>query len=157
MSPNRTKTAFAEAAPKEGSCGPVAEFGERSKKALETAHPRLRELFEEVVRTYDCAVLCGFRNEEDQEKAFTAGLSKARWPASKHNSYPSLAVDVVPWPIDWNDQRRFYHFAGYVLALARKAGIKVRWGGDWNGNMDFKDQNFHDLPHFELNDDGPLA
>ena len=24
------------------------------------------------------------------------------------------------------------------------------WPGDWNGNFDIKDQNFHDLPHFEL-------
>lgn len=128
----------------------MPEFGERSKKALDSAHPKLRQLFDEVVKTYDCAVLCGFRNEADQEDAFVKGFSKVQFPDSKHNSYPSLAVDVVPWPLDWKDGRRFYHFGGYVLATAGRLGIKIRWGGDWNGNLDFKDQNFHDLPHFEL-------
>lgn len=128
----------------------MPEFGERSKKALDSAHPKLRQLFEEVVKTYDCAVLCGFRNETEQEDAFVKGFSKVQFPNSKHNSYPSLAVDVVPWPLDWKDERRFYHFGGYVLATATRLGIKIRWGGDWNGNMDFKDQRFHDLPHFEM-------
>jgi len=25
---------------------------------------------------------------------------------------PSDAVDVAPYPIDWNDKERFYYFAG---------------------------------------------
>jgi len=45
---------------------------------------------------------------------------------------------------------RFYHFAGYVLGVAEILGIKIRWGGDWNGNFDLKDQNYYDLPHFEV-------
>ena len=74
------------------------------------------------------------------------------YPNSKHNKLPSKAVDVAPYPIDWNDPDRFYHFAGYVRGIAEGMGIKIRWGGDWNGNFDLKDQNFYDLPHFELLD-----
>lgn len=69
---------------------------------------------------------------------------------SKHNSQPSKAVDVSPYPINWNNKEGFYHFAGFVRATAQQMGIKIRWGGDWNGNFDLKDQNFFDLPHFEI-------
>ena len=128
----------------------MPSFGESSRNALESAHPKLRELFNEVIKTYDCKVLCGFRSQEDQQKAFDGGFSKVQWPNSKHNTYPSLAVDVVPYPVDWQDLRRFYFFAGYVKATAERMGIKIRWGGDWDNDFNFKDQNFHDLPHTEL-------
>ena len=61
-----------------------------------------------------------------------------------------MAVDVCPYPIDWNNKERFYHFAGYVKGIADSMGIKIRWGGDWDGDTVFDDQSFHDLPHFEL-------
>jgi hypothetical protein len=65
---------------------------------------------------------------------------------------PSRAVDVAPYPIDWNDFKRFYHFAGIVRAVAHQRGVKIRWGGDWDSDFDFKDERFLDLPHFELVD-----
>lgn len=132
----------------------MPEFGERSKKALNSADPKLRLLFEEVVKTYDCAVICGFRNEEDQETAFVQGFSKVRYPNSKHNSYPSKAVDVVPWPIDWNDTKRFYEFGAIVIETAKKMGIKIRWGGDFNQDGNLKNDRFVDLPHWELVEQG---
>lgn len=128
----------------------MPSFGDRSKKNLSEAHPLLQELFEEVVKHYDCAVIEGHRPKEEQDKAFHGGKSKVQWPNSKHNQTPSLAVDVCPFPINWKDTRRFYYFAGHVMATARVMGIDLRWGGDWNGNNEFKDQSFHDLPHFEL-------
>lgn len=130
----------------------MPSFGERSKKALESAHPKLRLLFEEVVKAYDCAVLCGFRNEADQEEAFLKGFSKVHFPNSKHNSYPSLAVDVVPWPLNWKEERKFYQFSGYVLATAERLGIKVRWGGDFNQDGSLTNDPFVDLPHWELHE-----
>jgi peptidoglycan L-alanyl-D-glutamate endopeptidase CwlK len=59
-------------------------------------------------------------------------------------------VDVVPYPVDWSDLSRFYHFAGFVNATAIALGIAVRWGGDWNGDMRFREEKFKDLPHWEL-------
>ena len=125
-------------------------FSSRSNAILSTCHPELQILFKEVVKEYDCSVLCGFRGEADQDKAFDEGKSKAKYPWSKHNKLPSIAVDVVPYPIDWEDMRRFYHFIGYVMSIANRLGLKVRSGGDWDGDFNFKDQNFHDLPHWEL-------
>jgi hypothetical protein len=34
--------------------------------------------------------------------------------------------------------------------MASSMGIKIRWGGDWNGDWKVKDNHFDDLPHFEL-------
>lgn len=131
----------------------MPQFSERSARILSTADKRLQALFNEVVKTYDCTVLCGHRGKEDQEEAYRTGKSKVLWPHSKHNRMPSLAVDVAPFPIDWKDMNRFYHFAGYVIRTAQDLGINVRSGLDWNGNLDLKDQNFMDAPHWELVDE----
>lgn len=128
----------------------MPKFGPRSTKNLSEAHPLLQELFNEVIKHYDCAVIEGHRPKEEQDKAFHGGKSRVQWPNSKHNKQPSLAVDVCPYPIDWNDTKRFYYFAGKVIATAELMGIDVRWGGDWDSDNDFRDQTFNDLPHFEL-------
>jgi peptidoglycan L-alanyl-D-glutamate endopeptidase CwlK len=125
-------------------------FSAISRDRLDTCDHRLQVLFEEVVREYDCAVLVGHRGEAEQSAAFESGKSKLRWPESKHNSDPSLAVDVAPHPISWTNTKRFYHFAGYVKGLADLLDIPIRWGGDWDGDEDLDDQNFNDLVHFEL-------
>ena len=128
----------------------MPEFGARSKVNLGECHIDLQKLFKKVVENYDCSVIEGYRSKEEQNTAFDAGKSKLQYPKSKHNRQPSLAVDVCPYPIDWENSNKFYHFAGYVLKTADELNIKIRWGGDWDGDGDFKDQNFHDLPHFEL-------
>lgn len=133
----------------------MPSFGERSKKALESAHPKLRALFEEVVKEYDCAVVCGFRNEQDQETAYVQGFSKVQFPNSKHNSYPSLAVDVIPWPTGYKDTEKMYHFAGYVLGISAMMKIPIRWGGDFNKDGNLKNDAFVDIPHFELKNEIP--
>jgi peptidoglycan L-alanyl-D-glutamate endopeptidase CwlK len=128
----------------------MPSFGARSKQNLSSAHPDLQRLFNEVIKHIDCTVLEGHRDKEAQDKAFHEGKSQTKWPNSKHNSKPSMAVDVAPYPINWNDRERFYYFAGFVKATAVRMGINIRWGGDWDGDYDFRDQTFFDLPHFEL-------
>lgn len=126
------------------------KFSKRSKSALDSAHPSLQLLFNEVIQIIDCTVIFGHRNKKEQEHQFHLGHTKLRFPKSKHNSVPSNAVDVVPYPIDWNDRERFVYFAGIVKGIASQLGIKYRWGGDWNSNNDLKDQTWMDLPHYEL-------
>jgi len=125
-------------------------FGRTSRSRLETCHPDLQRVFKKVVKTWDCSVLEGHRSKEKQDKLFSEGKSKVRWPNSKHNPEVSMAVDVAPYPIDWEDLGRFYMFAGYVLRVAEEEGVKLRYGGDWDGDGRTADQTFHDLPHFEL-------
>ena len=125
-------------------------FSDRSRKKLSTCHPQLQGLFNEIIKHHDCSILCGHRSEEDQNDAFSKNLSKLEYPNSKHNRLASRAVDVVPYPIDWNDRERFVYFAGLVKGVAIQMGIGIRWNGDWDSDNDLKDQNFMDLPHFEL-------
>lgn len=128
----------------------MPKFGKRSKNNLATCHQEIQRLFNEVIKYYDCSVICGHRGKEEQDKAYNEGSSKVKWPNSKHNKIQSIAADVPPYPIDWKDTRRFYMFVGIVRGVAAMLGIKIRCGADWDGDMEVKDQNFHDLPHFEL-------
>ena len=128
----------------------MAKFGKTSKKRLETAAPELQEIFNEVVKVIDCSVLEGHRGEELQNKYFNEGKSKVKFPDGRHNKLPSLAVDVTPYPVDWNDRERQTLFAGYVLGVASQMGHKIRWGGDWNNDFAVADNRFDDFPHFEL-------
>ena len=130
----------------------MPRFGRRSRKNLETCHEDLQALFNEVIKYFDCTVIQGHRGEEEQNKYFDEGKSKVRYPNGRHNASPSNAVDVVPYPIDWDDTDRMYYFSGFVKGIASQMGIPIRWGGDWNDNTEVKDTNFKDLPHFELRD-----
>ena len=83
-------------------------------------------------------------------KLFEDGKTRLKFPYGRHNANPSRAVDVVPYPIDWDDRERFHLFAGFVLGIAQSMEINIRWGGDWNKNFEVDDNNFDDFPHFEL-------
>ena len=126
----------------------MASFGARSKTKLATCDDRLIELLNEVVKDYDCTILEGHRSIERQAELYKSGRSKVK--LGKHNAYPSLAVDVSPYPIDWDNRERFIAFGSYLKGLAQGKGIKIRAGMDWDSDWDFKDQNFDDLVHFEL-------
>ena len=128
----------------------MPKFSQTSKQRLSGCAPELQRLFKAVIKHYDCSVLCGFRDEEAQNKAYADKRSTKQYPYSNHNMYPSIAVDVAPYPIDWDDMERFRHFAGFVEGMAASMGIKIRSGGDWDSDHDFKDQRFIDMPHFEL-------
>lgn len=125
-------------------------FSTKSAAHLATCDDRLQKVFHAVIQRRDCTVLCGHRSMEAQEEACRQGTSKVHWPNSQHNNNPSKAVDVMPYPIDWNDRERIAHFAGFVLGVAEGMGINVRWGGDWNRDGVTKDERFFDGAHFEL-------
>lgn len=126
------------------------KFGKTSLLNLEHAHPAWSTILGEVLTYMDVTVICTHRTQEEQEAAYAKGNSKLRWPNSKHNTYPSIAVDVVPYPLNWNNTKRFGYMAGLIVAIGKKHGYTVRWGGDWDRDGETQDQNFHDLPHFEL-------
>ena len=128
----------------------MPSFGPRSQEHLDTCHPDLQALCNLVIEHYDFSVLEGHRSGHRQNELFRQGKSKLKAGKSKHNSLPSKAVDIVPWPIDWEDTRRFYFLAGIIKQAAHDLNINVRLGADWDGDNSFADQTFHDLPHIEL-------
>ena len=127
----------------------MARFGKRSQERLQTLRPEMVEVLKEVIKVYDFSVLETTRDKETQDRYFKEGKSKLKFPKSKHNRYPSDAVDIAPYPIEWHDLNRFFYLAGLIISTGYSMGINIRWGGDWNSNGDFTDQTFNDLPHFE--------
>jgi len=128
----------------------LPSFSERSKDRLSTCEPKLQELFNAVVGQFDCTILEGHRGQERQDRLYDERRSQLRYPNGRHNKLPSQAVDVAPYPVDWQNTRRFYLFAGYVLGIAEGMGISIRWGGDWDMDTEITDQTFNDLAHFEV-------
>lgn len=128
----------------------MPKFSEASKRELASCHPDLQRVLNEAIKHIDFTVLEGHRGEEEQNAAHAAGRSKLKFPQSNHNLKPSQAVDIAPYPIDWQDWRRFDFLAGYVKGIASQMGVELRWGGDWDSDNEMADQTFHDLPHFEL-------
>lgn len=125
-------------------------FSDRSMRNLSECDERLQKVFGEAIKHFDCTVITGHRGRIEQNEAFRSGKSKLRFPQSKHNRMPSLAADVVPYPIDWNDRERMTLFAGRVLGIAQMMGVTLRWGGDWDRDTEVRDNRFDDLVHFEI-------
>jgi len=123
------------------------QFSKKSMKNLRDIHRNLIHLMTKVLEILDISIVEGLRSPEKQASLFAAG--KSRTLESKYLT--GLAVDVAPYPIDWEDTRGFYFLAGVVRSLSHVQEISVRWGGDWNGNNQFSDQTFYDLADFELN------
>lgn len=68
--------------------------------------------------------------------------------ASKHCE--GKAVDLVPYPVDWNDLKKFDAIAKAMLQAAKELGIPIRWGADWNSNGRPREKGETDSPHFEI-------
>lgn len=125
-------------------------FSALSEQRLETCDVRLQAILKEAIRHVDFTVLCGFRGPDEQEDAFRTGRSKVRWPNSKHNRRPSVAVDLAPFPVDWTDTARFARLAGYIERIAHEQGVKLRWGGDFDQDGRTVGEKFIDMPHLEI-------
>jgi len=154
----------------------MANFGNSSLKKLATIHEVLQILCGRVVKYYDITLLAGHRPEDEQNAAYNSGNSSKQWPDSEHNNLPSTAVDAAPWPIpegwgdldgqtirainlDWKERVKFYEMiAVFRFAWSQlceefpelKKKYRIRFGADWDGDGDYRDQTFDDLPHIEL-------
>lgn len=118
------------------------KFSERSRKALDTCDMEIQMVCEEVIKHYDFSVVEGFRDKDDQNQAWEMGMSGLKWPDSKHNQIPSLAVDLIPYPSGYEDINEFYVLATYMFKACLDLGVDINWGGHWN---------WKDYPHWELN------
>lgn len=136
----------------------MPRFSQISRDRLRTCHRDLQVLFEFVIMNYDCTIVCGHRGEVAQNQAYAAGNSEKPWPLSKHNKWPSLAVDAAPFEktaIDWG-KLQSSNFAGFVMGVAEmlfaegKITHHIRSGADWDMDDDVDDTKFWDACHFEI-------
>jgi|SRR5215475_8958813 len=135
----------------------MPKFSQDSFSKLVTCHHDLQALFYEVIKYFDCSIMQGYRNEVNQEADYNAGKTKLRYPDSKHNLSPAMAVDVTPYPVDFDNIKLHLWFGGYVCGIAQrlkdegKMTHSIRWGGAWNGLGSLNSEHvLQDLVHFEL-------
>lgn len=159
----------------------MPSFSTRSLSRLNTCHPLLAELCLRVVEHHDITITCGHRPKAEQDRAYQSGASTKQWPRSRHNTMPSMAVDVAPWPIpenwgsvdgktngardlDWKERVKFYEMVAVfrftwaqILSDFPELATRhtLRFGADWDGDLDYRDQSFDDLVHIELRDFQP--
>jgi len=142
------------------------KFGQRSKEQLGSCHPDIITVLSHCIRIVDFSVLEGVRTPERQMQLFIqhrTTLDGTTGHQSKHQPKEhgwSHAVDIAPYPIDFSDEAtaraRFYFLQGIVKGVSELLytnGVikhRIRQGCDWDGDMDFTDQHFDDLPHLEL-------
>ena len=131
-------------------------WGKQSSKVYQTLDLRLQVLVtrlrDEVV---DISLISGHRDREVQNAHFENGVSTVRWPDSKHNRKPSMAVDIQPYPYPDQEPRLWGalgYLAGRAFEIAQQEGFRIRWGGDWDMDGDLTDQDFDDLFHLEIYD-----
>lgn len=132
------------------------KFSSTSKKRRDTCHKDLIVLLDEMLKYMDITVVSAYRDKEAQTDCFMRHTSKKRWPFSKHNKMPSMAVDIALYPINWKDKAAFIYLAGHVMMLAKILKENhlmthdLKWSGDWDSDNDLSDQALYDLGHFEL-------
>tara|TARA_R100000805_G_C3563277_1_gene71467 strand:+ start:221 stop:601 length:381 start_codon:yes stop_codon:yes gene_type:complete len=126
----------------------MPKFGKRSKDRLKGVNPKLVNILNELIKIMDVTIIEGLRSKERQKELLAQGKSKTKY--SKH--LEGKAVDLAPYPIDWEDRERFHYMGGMLRGIAKQLNINVRWGGDWDNDGEIKDNSFDDLVHVELLD-----
>ena len=125
-------------------------FGKSSTEKLLTCRHELQVVAHEAIKLVDFSIIHGYRTQEQQDLIYAQGLSKAKYPNSKHNTNPSDAFDFMPYPVDWKDTKQFSYIAGIIVGIGLAKGIVLRWGGDWNQNGKINDERFLDFGHIEF-------
>ena len=124
------------------------KFGRKSKERLKGVDHRLIKVLDELIKIMDVTIIEGLRSEERQKELLEKGATKVKY--SRHME--GKAVDLAPYPIDWENRDGFHYMGGMIRGIAHQLGLKIRWGGDWDSDGDVKDNGFDDLVHIEIRD-----
>lgn len=150
-------------------------LGKRSISSLSGVHPDLERVVRRAIELtkQDFTVIEGVRTQARQHQLYGQGRTAAELSAAGVD--PSLAkpreqkvtwtlnsnhakkadgfghaVDLVPYPVDWNDLAKFHAIADAMFAAARELGVTIRWGADWDQDGKRREKGESDSPHFEL-------
>lgn len=152
------------------------KIGKSSRKKLDTCDPDLQLIIEESIKVSDIdfGIAQGERTIELQQLYFDQGkskinpkayssleklLSKAKHIVDGEIRLLSDAVDIYAYvngKASWNPKYLCY-IGGVIMSTANRLYeegrimYKLRWGGNWDNDGEIiTDQNFQDLPHYEL-------
>ena len=138
-------------------------LGQRSLSRLDGVHPDLvrvvKRAAELAAPINDFMVLEGVRTPARQKELYAQGRTKpgpkVTWTLNSNHFVNAVtgfghAVDLAPFPIDWNNSSRFDRLATLMFAAAEKEDVRIRWGKDWNMNGRPGEKGETDSPHFEI-------
>ena len=132
----------------------MRKWGRQSTRVYNSLDPRLQTWCDRMLHEVsDISLISGYRGRIEQTSYYENNVSKHRYPNSKHNHKPSLAVDLQPYPKPKHTYKLWGalgFLAGRGHYIATDMGITLRWGGDWDTDGDLTDQTFDDLFHFEV-------
>lgn len=129
------------------------KFSSLSEQRLNGVAQPLQKIIRRAMewQIMDFTVLNGLRSLEEQKEKVAKGYSKTMHSRHLPNKNGlAEAADIAPYPVNWQNKEAFHRLAGIIQASAASFHIPIRWGGDWDGDNDTRDQTFIDLPHFEL-------
>lgn len=152
-------------------------YGQKSNLQLDTVEDALANVMRLAIQKspVDFSILEGARTLNRQYELFAKGRSvaelraagvpsnviaqpteiKVTWTLKSNHFVPAghtkgRAVDVGVYPYDPSVGRAVYaKIAVAVFAAAKELGVKIRWGGDWDGDG-VVDKGETDLGHYEL-------
>lgn len=141
----------------------------RSLSALKGVHPDLQKVVKRAIlfTGQDFLVVQGVRTKEQMWENYGKGrtvaqctvkgvpaiyakpsLAKVTWLSnplmSNHRVHADgfgHAVDLCPYPVDWNDLTKFAKIVDAMKRAALMEGVRITAGADWSTP---------DRPHFEL-------
>ena len=102
----------------------------------------------------DFTVLEGVRTLERQRELYAHGRTApgkiVTW-TMKSRHIEGKAVDLVPYPLDWNDLEKFNKIKDAMFKAAKEQDVNLRWGADWDQDGHYREKGETDSPHFEIN------
>lgn len=151
-------------------------LGKQSRDRLIGVHPKLVAVVGRAIQLteQDFMVLEGVRSQHRQWELYAKGRTIAQLRAAgvpahilarpgeakvtwttKSNHRPKAdgfgyAVDLCPYPVDWNDLKKFDAVARAMFEAAEQLSTEIRWGADWDADGKPRERGETDSPHFEL-------
>jgi peptidoglycan L-alanyl-D-glutamate endopeptidase CwlK len=137
------------------------KFGNKSQNQLATVEEPLQKVLRLGLQMsiVDFACVEGRRSTERQQQLYAEGKSTLDGinKRSKHQvdnpTDKARAMDICAYvngQASW-EPNHLCVIAGSIWAASKNLGIPIRWGGNWDSDGEIiSDQNFVDLPHFEL-------
>ena len=118
-----------------------------NKLNMPEVHPDIKKLMIEAIKDtpIDFTIIETVRTLKKQKEYYAKGKSKtlkSRHIPSSNKSGMCEAVDAVPYPVNWDNIKRFVILADHIKSKAKELNIPITWGGDF--------KNFFDAPHYEL-------
>lgn len=135
-------------------CASERYQGQQNRAGRVGALPALLEVERKAVKRFKklgvpMFAVCVMRSHAEQREAFARGKSKAQ-PGQSPHQY-GLAFDLIHGIKGYElTDRQWLLVKHIVFEVAASCGVKLRWGGDWDGDGDIYDNQLFDPAHFEI-------